>query len=299
MNCYNGEQFLKDAIYSVFAQTYQNWELIFWDNQSTDKSKEIIQKFKNAKIKYFYSEKHTNLGEARAEAINRASGDFIAFLDVDDLWEAEKLSKQILVFEDEKIGISITNSIYFEKKKSKLYFSSRPPEGKVFKKLLINYYLPLETVMIRTGILKKNNLNFDVQFHHICDFDLFSQICFYSKLKYIDEPLSRWRIHENNASKKDPYGFIIEKKILEEKFKKKFTGNLKIKYYLKIFALRIFFSELIYLSIFKNKKKIFILKFIFRSKRINFFFKIFFVLLLYFPYSKSLVHYLRKKKFLI
>ena len=133
MNCYNGEQFLKDAIYSVFAQTYQNWELIFWDNQSTDKSKEIIQKFKNAKIKYFYSEEHTNLGEARAEAINRASGDLIAFLDVDDLWEPEKLSKQILVFEDEKIGISITNSIYFEKKKVNCIFQVDPLKEKFLK----------------------------------------------------------------------------------------------------------------------------------------------------------------------
>lgn len=212
MNCYNGEKYLQEALHSVFAQDYQNWELIFWDNQSTDKSKQIIEKFKNNKIKYFYSEKHTNLGEARAEAINKASGNFIAFLDTDDLWEPKKLSKQISTFEDEEVGISITNSIYFQETKSKLYFSSKPYEGKVFNKLLINYYLPLETVMIRSSFLRKNNLNFDSQFHHICDFDLFLQICFYSKLKYIDLPLSKWRIHENNASKKDPYGFILEKK---------------------------------------------------------------------------------------
>lgn len=255
MNCYNGERFLEDAVRSVFAQDYQNWELIFWDNQSTDKSRKIIDKFKNNKIKYFYSKSHTNLGEARAEAINKASGDLIAFLDVDDLWEPEKLSKQISAFEDEEIGISITNSIYFQETKSKLYFLCKPSEGNIFNKLLINYYLPLETVMLRSRVLKDNNLNFDKQFHHICDFDLFSQICLYSKLKYIDLPLSKWRIHDDNASKRDPYGFILEKKILYDKFKKKFNSNKEIQFYLKIFELRILFSEIIYLLIFKNEKK--------------------------------------------
>ena len=91
MNCYNGEKFLKEAINSVYNQKYQNWEIIFWDNQSTDKSKEIIETLKNDKVKYFYSKEHTNLGKARAEAINKASGDFIAFLDVDDLWDPEKI----------------------------------------------------------------------------------------------------------------------------------------------------------------------------------------------------------------
>jgi glycosyltransferase involved in cell wall biosynthesis len=299
MNCYNGEKFLKEAINSVYNQKYQNWEIIFWDNQSTDKSKEIIETLKNDKVKYFYSKEHTNLGKARAEAINKASGDFIAFLDVDDLWDPEKISKQILAFEDQTVGISITNSIYFDDEKSKFYFSSKPNQGKVFNKLLINYYLPLETVMIRSSILKNNNLNFDGQFHHICDFDLFSQVCFYTNLKYIDEPLSKWRIHENNASKKDPYGFIQEKKKLEIKFNEKFRENKKTQFFLKIFRLRIFLSELIYLLIYKDKKKNDAVKFIFENKKLSLFFKIIFSLIVYFPFSKNIIHYFRKKKFLI
>ena len=54
MNCYNGEQYLPQALNSVVDQTYGNWELIFWDNQSTDKSAEIFKKYNDIRFKYFY-----------------------------------------------------------------------------------------------------------------------------------------------------------------------------------------------------------------------------------------------------
>nr|MCH9813328.1 glycosyltransferase [Campylobacterota bacterium] len=65
INCYNSDTYLKEAIESVFNQTYQNWEIIFWDNQSTDRSAEIIKSYNDNRIKYFYAPVHTPLGEAR------------------------------------------------------------------------------------------------------------------------------------------------------------------------------------------------------------------------------------------
>ena len=59
INCFNGEKFLSQSIKTVFDQTYSNWEIIFWDNKSTDKSKEIIKSFKDSRIKYFYSKNLT------------------------------------------------------------------------------------------------------------------------------------------------------------------------------------------------------------------------------------------------
>ena len=61
MNCYNGEKFLREAIESVLAQTYLNWELIFWDNQSTDQSADIFNSYDDKRLKYFYASKHTLL----------------------------------------------------------------------------------------------------------------------------------------------------------------------------------------------------------------------------------------------
>ena len=55
MNCYNGQKYLREAVQSVINQTYKNWEIIFWDNQSKDKSSQILKSFKDKRIKYFKS----------------------------------------------------------------------------------------------------------------------------------------------------------------------------------------------------------------------------------------------------
>ena len=84
MNCHNGEKYLEESIQSVISQTYDNWELIFWDNRSEDKSSEIFKKYQDKRFKYFYANKHTSLYEARNLAIQKSTGDFISFLDTDD-----------------------------------------------------------------------------------------------------------------------------------------------------------------------------------------------------------------------
>ena len=79
MNCYNGETYLHESIKSVLSQTYKNWELIFWDNRSEDKSAEIFKSYKDKRFRYFYSNEHTSLYKARNLAIEKCRGDFIAF----------------------------------------------------------------------------------------------------------------------------------------------------------------------------------------------------------------------------
>ena len=91
MNCYNGETYLRESINSVLEQTYENWELIFWDNRSEDQSAEIFKSYKDQRLKYYYAPKHTTLYAARNEAIKNISGEFIAFLDTDDFWVKDKL----------------------------------------------------------------------------------------------------------------------------------------------------------------------------------------------------------------
>jgi len=98
MNCYNGEAYLNDAIKSVLNQTYKNFEIIFWDNQSKDNSKNIFRSFNDKRLKYFYSSKHTTLYEARNLAIKKSKGEYIAFLDTDDIWLKDKLHLQIKKF---------------------------------------------------------------------------------------------------------------------------------------------------------------------------------------------------------
>ena len=100
LNCFNGEKYLKDALETVVNQTYNNWELVFWDNKSNDGSKKILDLYKSKKIKYYRSDVHTPLYEARNLAVKECQGEYIAFIDADDYWEKDKLEKQIKLFEN-------------------------------------------------------------------------------------------------------------------------------------------------------------------------------------------------------
>ena len=60
MNCFNGEKYLREATESVLTQTYQNWELIFWDNKSQDNSKKFLKEFRDKRLKYYYAKKFTS-----------------------------------------------------------------------------------------------------------------------------------------------------------------------------------------------------------------------------------------------
>ena len=94
INCYNGEKYLNEAINSIYSQTYTNWEIIFWDNVSTDNSA-AIAKFYDHKLKYYCSDIYTPLSQARFQAVKKANGEYLAFLDCDDIWNADKLEKQV------------------------------------------------------------------------------------------------------------------------------------------------------------------------------------------------------------
>ena len=65
MNCFNGDTYLAESLDSVLSQTYQNWELIFWDNQSKDQSAEIFKSYDDPRLKYFLASEHTDLGGGR------------------------------------------------------------------------------------------------------------------------------------------------------------------------------------------------------------------------------------------
>ena len=103
MNCYNGEKYLTESLNSLLKQTYQNWELIFWDNISSDNSKKIFEKYKDERFKYFLSDRHMVLYGARNLAIKKAKGEFLAFLDTDDIWLKNKLDLQVKLFLNKNI----------------------------------------------------------------------------------------------------------------------------------------------------------------------------------------------------
>jgi len=94
---YNSEKFIAETIRSVQRQTYTNWELLVVDDCSTDDTQQIVARFVNddKRINFHQLEKNAGAGVARNVAIELSAGRFIAFLDSDDLWKADKLEKQV------------------------------------------------------------------------------------------------------------------------------------------------------------------------------------------------------------
>jgi len=202
MNCYNGAMYLDESIQSVISQTYDNWELIFWDNRSEDKSSEIFKKYQDKRLKYFYANKHTSLYEARNLAIQKSTGDFISFLDTDDLWDEQKLKKQMDYFDDHSIGLVYSNYWLAKKdlREKKISFRKKLYRGDVYNELINNYNIGILTVIIRKKNYEELKKKFDERFSIIGDFDLFLRLSKLCKFESVQTPLAYYRLHGNNLS---------------------------------------------------------------------------------------------------
>lgn len=255
MNCHNGEKYLSEAIKSVINQTHINWELIFWDNCSIDKSSTIVKNFKDHRIKYFKSLNFTNLGEARKLAFEKCTGEYVAFLDSDDIWYKEKLEKQLKYFENQ-VGIVTCNTIFFNEKMKKQLYEKNIQEGYVFDKLLENYNLSLETLIIKKDFALNSNIMFDKNLSYISDFDFFLRLSKICKLKYVPEVLSGWRVHQESESWKKPNKFNEEKQIFIKKIENFYPDLiLKNKSIWRNFKIQTLKKNIVHLIINKQPQK--------------------------------------------
>lgn len=165
MPVYNAEKTLKRAINSVVSQTYKNWELIIWNDGSIDKSKNIIQQFRNTRIKYY--ENNCNLGQSvtRNKILSKASGYYIAFLDSDDVWHKDKLTKQIKFVEYYNLPFSFC-SYYYYINNSRRLINFAPVT--TYHNLLFQNYIGQSTVIYKKNLFKnyqfsanKTRMDFD------------------------------------------------------------------------------------------------------------------------------------------
>lgn len=222
MNCYNSDRYLTEAIESVIKQSYLNWEIIFWDNQSTDKSAEILKSYKDDRIKYYYAGRHTALGEARNLAIEKAKGEYIAFLDCDDTWFPDKLEKQVRLFE-KKPCIDFIYANYYSLDMGRdckyLVYSKRQPDGYIFGNLLYKFKIGIMTVLIRKAVLYKLDMLFDPNLNLAEDYELFMRILYSSQAEYIDSPVAVYRIHSNMSSYTQKEKWVEEFKYINKKFR--------------------------------------------------------------------------------
>lgn len=205
VNCFNGEQYLREAIDSIYAQTYSNWEIIFWDNASSDNSAKIANSY-DKKLKYYRSEKNTKLGEARVKALEKAQGNYVAFLDVDDILLPLMLEEQlnILNCSSEELGFVYGRVEFFSEDKSSKYnyvFNDEQSlqSGDIFTDLCKENFIPWPSVLVsRKRLLECGG--FPSDFYNSTDYWIFINMSRRFPVGVNQNIVCKARIHENNLS---------------------------------------------------------------------------------------------------
>jgi len=147
--CYNGEKYVAQTIESVLNQTYENFEMIIVDDISTDKSVEIIKEYinKDSRIKLIELTEKQGASGARNTALREAKGKYIAFLDSDDLWEKDKLEKQIKFMQENNVDFSYTDYAYIDNEGKDLDMVRICPKKTTYFSMLIGDSIGCLTVM--------------------------------------------------------------------------------------------------------------------------------------------------------
>ena len=146
---YNIEQFIAETIRSVLAQTHKNFELIIVDDGSTDNTKKIVSSFNDKRIIFIQNKKNRGAAYCRNLAISKATGDYIAFLDGDDLWVPNKLEKQLKFMRTNKCSFSCTDYELIDREGNKTGTKVTSPNNITHKKFKRVNYVGCLTVMYK------------------------------------------------------------------------------------------------------------------------------------------------------
>ena len=232
---YNHARFLKNAIDSVIKQDYSNWELIIIDNYSTDHTDQVISLFKDDRIKNHKTNNHGIIAKSRNKGIQESKGDWIAFLDSDDIWYLNKLSTIInYLNRHKKIDIVCSNEYLHNKSTGKKHILRYGPSSKYFyKDLLVNgNKLSTSATLVKRSFLNAKKLFFDESkiFITVEDYDLWMRIALFNgKFGFCETILGEYTIHNSNSSS----NFEIHRSNLENVLRKhvfetqKFNTNPK------------------------------------------------------------------------
>ena len=189
---WNCGKFLEETIRSIQAQTYTNWELLFQDDCSTDDTKERVFRLaaEDARIKYECNSQNSGAAITRNNALRRAKGKWIAFLDSDDLWRPEKLEKQVLFMVENSYHFSYTEYVEIDEigKETGILISGPKHISRVgmynfcWPGCLTVMYDAEKIGMLQIADIKKNN-----------DYAMWLKVCHKVDCHLLAEPLAKYR----------------------------------------------------------------------------------------------------------
>lgn len=200
MPAYNAERTIEFAVRSVLAQTYKSFELIIINDCSIDKTPEIIRKLmhEDGRIRTINNDKNSGVSFTRHRGVKFALGEWIAFLDSDDAWTADKLEKQIALQEKTGAKFLFTGSSFVNADGEKINAILHVPEQISYRKLLKQNLVSNSSVMIRKSLYQKYESMGD-RMHE--DFTCWLKVLRSGEIAYgIDEPLLIYRLSPTSKS---------------------------------------------------------------------------------------------------
>jgi len=202
INCYNCTYWLENAINSVLRQDYPNIDLLVFDNCSTDSIQKIKIKFGN-KVRFISSKKHLPLSQARQAALDSVQSSYICFLDSDDEFLPEKISKQVKFLNDNKID-STYGGVEIIDEENTFIRNFFPEQNKtdLFASNLMKYSVNFQTFIVRKKLITDNKITFRDDLVVSPDFDFVMKCLFSGKAMVMRDLLSKYRLHKNSLSMK-------------------------------------------------------------------------------------------------
>lgn len=200
MPVYNAQEFVGGATQSILDQTYRNFEFLIINDGSTDESEKVILGFKDDRIKYVKNEQNLKLIATLNKGLSLAKGEFIARMDADDIAKPTRLAEQVeFMSKNPNVGVCGTWYEAFGSKNSTVRY---PIDHDAIRYMML-YQCPFchPTVMLRTSVVREHAIEFDADFPHAEDYELWGRLAELCELANLPSVLLQYRLHESNISK--------------------------------------------------------------------------------------------------
>ena len=195
---FNAEDHIGDAIQSAIGQTYQNIEIIVVDDGSRDRTREIAASFKGP-VRLLHQE-NQGAAAARNYGVSHATGNWVAFLDADDIWLEQKLERQLSGIGANKWSYTDARFLGGVNDGQRDSQFTRKPEGNVLRELVQGNFIGTSTVLMKKQVFEESG-GFDSSLKSIEDWELWARIAARHSIAYLDEPCSLYRVHPTSTSR--------------------------------------------------------------------------------------------------
>ncbi|TRX04542.1 glycosyltransferase family 2 protein [Flavobacterium gawalongense] len=223
MPAYNASDYIMEAINSVIGQTYNNWELIIVNDGSTDSTAEIIKGYLSIDNRiYYYYQENGKQGKARNLAISKSKGEYLAFLDADDLWVNNKLEIQVEQIQLKNVDLVFSNAFVInDSEKTDLNkvihcYQGFLDSNEGLDRMIERNRIPILTVLVkRSKVIEVGMFSEKINMHE--DSHLWLKLLINKAVLYgSNETLAIYRIHKNSSTANEKFALDVYINVLSE-----------------------------------------------------------------------------------